>query len=74
MPNRVNLPSGSELYGDSAYIDHIIEDNLEQTSYISLKVMPKKNSKHQNQPWNQCIKQHTLHDIETVFSPLRRLP
>ncbi|MEH2156361.1 MAG: hypothetical protein V7K66_19225 [Nostoc sp.] len=44
MPNRVNLPPGSELYGDSAYIDYTIEDDLEQTSYISLKVMPKKNS------------------------------
>ncbi|AUB44728.1 hypothetical protein COO91_10968 (plasmid) [Nostoc flagelliforme CCNUN1] len=28
----LNLPPGSELYGDSAYTDYNIEDDLEQTS------------------------------------------
>ncbi len=66
----MNLPPGSELYGDSAYTDYTIEDDLEQTSHISLKVMRKKNSKRQDHPWNQYIKQHTRHYIETVFSTI----
>lgn len=66
----LNLPEGSELYGDSAYTDYTIEDDLEQTSQISLQVMRKKNSKRQDQPWNQYIKQHTRHYIETVFSSI----
>ena len=39
-----------------------------QTSQISLVVMRKKNSKRQDAPWNQYIKQSTRHYIETVFS------
>ena len=66
----LNLPKASELYSDSAYTDYTIEDDLEQTSQISLKVMRKKNSKRQDQPWNQYIKQHTRHYIETVFSSI----
>jgi hypothetical protein len=66
----LNLPKASELYGDSAYTDYTIEDDLEQTSQISLQVMRKKNSKRQDQPWNQYIKQHTRHYIETVFSSI----
>ncbi|MEH2042042.1 MAG: hypothetical protein V7L12_01740 [Nostoc sp.] len=35
MRNRVNLPPGSEVYGDSAYTDYTVEDDLEQTlSYL----------------------------------------
>jgi hypothetical protein len=64
----LNLPPGSEVYGDSAYTDYRVEDDLKQTSQISLKVMRKKNSKRQDPPWNQYIKQHTRHYIETVFS------
>ncbi|WP_292736210.1 hypothetical protein [Nostoc sp. JL31] len=68
MRNRVNPPPGSEVYGDSAYTDYTVEDDLEQTGQIALKVMRKKNSKRQDLPWNQYIKQHTRHYIETVFS------
>jgi hypothetical protein len=64
----LNLPPGSEVYSDSAYTDYTAEDDLEQTSQISLKVMRKKNSKRQDSPWNQYIKQSTRHYIETVFS------
>ncbi|WP_392478895.1 IS982 family transposase [Nostoc sp. C110] len=69
----LNLPPGSEVYGDSAYTDYMIEDDLQETSQISLKVMRKKNSKRQDLPWNQYIKQHTRHYIETVFSSITRV-
>ncbi|MBN3946767.1 MAG: hypothetical protein HWQ38_09840 [Nostoc sp. NMS7] len=66
----MNLPPGSKVYADSAYTDYTVDYDLEQTSQISLKVMRKKNSKRQDLPWDQYIKQHTRHDIETVFSSI----
>ncbi|TFI54284.1 IS982 family transposase [Mastigocladus laminosus UU774] len=66
----LNLPPGSEVYTDAAYTDYTAEDDLEETSKISLKVMRKKNSKRQDEPWNQYIKQHIRHYIETVFSSI----
>ncbi|MFH7029470.1 MAG: IS982 family transposase [Heteroscytonema crispum UTEX LB 1556] len=66
----LNLPPGSEIYSDSAYTDYTVEDDLETISQISLKVMRKKNSKRQDEPWNQYIKQCTRHYIETVFSAI----
>jgi hypothetical protein len=66
----LNIPPNSEVYGDLAYTDYTAEDDLEQTSQIFLKVMRKKNSKRQDEPWNQYILQHTRHYIETVFSSI----
>ncbi len=66
----LNLPPESDVYADSAYTDYIVEDNLKQSSQINLQLMRKKNSKRQDPPWNQYIKQHTRHYIETVFSSI----
>ncbi len=66
----LNLPPGSEVYADSAYTDYAAEDDLKDSSQISLKVMRKKNSKRQDPPWQQYIKQSTRHYIETVFSSI----
>ena len=69
----LNLPSGSEVYTDSAYTDYTAEDELFYTSQIRLKVMRKKNSKRKDEPWNEYIKQSTRHYIETVFSAVTSL-
>jgi hypothetical protein len=61
------------VYSDSAYTDYTAEDDLEQSSQISLKVMRKKNSKRQDSPWIQYVKQYTRHYIETVFSGMTRV-
>lgn len=66
----LNLPPESDVYGDSAYTDYTAEDDLKQSSQINLQIMRKKNSKRQDPPWNQYIKQHTRHYIETVFSSI----
>jgi hypothetical protein len=66
----LNLPPGSEVYTDSGYTDYTAEDDLEIASEIDLKVLRKKNSKRQDEPWNHYIKQHTRHYIETVFSAI----
>jgi hypothetical protein len=65
-----NLPPESEVYCDSAYTDYTAEDDLKDSSQISLKVMRQKNSKRQDPPWEQYIKQSTRHYIETVFSSI----
>lgn len=66
----LNLPPESEVYADSAYTDYTAEDDLKQSSQIYLQVMRKKNSLRQDPAWNQYIKQHTRHYIETVFSSI----
>ena len=68
----LNLPLGSEVYGDCAYTDYDLEDNLKLTEDIALKVMRKANSKRQDPPWTQYYKQCTRHFIETVFSQITR--
>lgn len=67
----LNLPVGSEVYGDAAYTDYQIEDNLKLED-IALKVMRKANSKRQDPPWTQYYKQSIRHRIETVFSQITR--
>jgi hypothetical protein len=64
----LNLPEGSQVYADSAYLDYTVEDDLIETSQISMQVMRKSNSKRQDAPWNLYIKQSIRHYIETVFS------
>ncbi len=65
-----NLPPGSEVYTDAGYTDYTVEVISEELSQISLKVMRKKNSKRQDEPWNQYVKKHTRRYIETVFSSI----
>ncbi|MCC5633426.1 IS982 family transposase [Nostoc sphaeroides CHAB 2801] len=69
----LNLPPGSEIYADSAYTDYNCEDDLNDSSDITLNVMRKKNSKRQDKPWIKYIKQSIRHDIETVFSAITSL-
>ncbi|MFW9258947.1 transposase [Nostoc sp. KVJ20] len=68
----LNLMPGSQVYADSAYLDYTVEDDLIETSQISMQVMRKSNSKRQDAPWNQYIKQSIRHYIETVFSGITR--
>lgn len=71
----LNLPAGSEVYGDKAFTDYEIEDDLQQSDQIALKAIRKKNSRRQDQPWTQFYKQCTRHYIETVFSQItQRFP
>ncbi len=69
----LNLPPGSEVYGDSAYTDYLSEDDIFASSEISLQVMRKKNSTRPDPPWTSYVKQCTRHYIETVFSGITRI-
>lgn len=64
----LNLLPGSQVYADCAYLDYTVEDDLIQTSQISMQVLRKSNSKRQDAPWTHYIKQSIRHYIETVFS------
>ncbi|WP_066377014.1 IS982 family transposase [Anabaena sp. CA = ATCC 33047] len=64
----LNLPPGSQVYADCAYLDYTVEDVLLETEQISMQVIRKSNSKRQDPPWIQYIKQSIRHYIETVFS------
>lgn len=69
----LNLPEGSEVYGDSAYTDYTCEDDLKDFSQIELQVIRKKNSTRCDSPWTSYVKQSTRHYIETVFSGITRV-
>lgn len=63
----MNLPPNSEIYTDAAYTDYTTEDDLEQSSQISLQVMRKNNSKRKDPPWIQYIKQSTRQNKRNYF-------
>lgn len=70
-----NLPEGSEIYGDRAFNDYEVEDQLKKLDKISLEVIRKNRSKRKDEPWVNYVKQSTRHFIETVFSQItRRFP
>lgn len=64
----LNLPPGSDVYGDKAFNDYLLEEHLAVCDQISLQVQRKKNSHRASPPWIEFIKQSTRHYIETVFS------
>ena len=70
----LNLPAGSEVYGDKAFTDYQVEDDLQFQDQISLQAMRKKNSQRLDPPWTQYYKQTTRHLIETVFSQITLRP
>ncbi len=66
----LNLPPGSQVYGDKAFTDYEIEDDIMATAEIALQTLRKKNSRRLDPPWTQFYKQCTRHFIETVFSQI----
>lgn len=69
----LNLPRGSEIYADSAYIDYDIEDILKEIDNISLQPIRKKNSERYDEPVVRHYKKLTRKLIETIFSSISYL-
>ena len=70
---ELQLPEGSELYGDAAYNDYEYEDLLFEGAQIHHRPMRKKNSK---RPFSACIRyiqQKVRKIVETVGSQLNQL-
>ena len=63
----------SSIYGDSAYTDYAIEDDIKQTDLIQLMIQRKSNSKRKDEPWIRFLKEQMRKGIETTFSLVKGL-
>jgi hypothetical protein len=68
----LNLPPGSELMGDSAYTDYLLEDMM-QDSGIRLLAARKANSKCPHNPCVEYLISLQRKRVETVFSDVAKL-
>jgi hypothetical protein len=68
----LNLPPQSEIYGDKAYNNYLLEDLLASCDELSLQVYRKNNSRRPDPAYIAYVKQTTRHYIETVFSLITR--
>jgi hypothetical protein len=70
---QVDLPAGSELYGDSGYTDYEQEDLYAECDQIYLKIHRKKNSLRPDPAWDVFLKKTFRKPIENVFSQITNL-
>ncbi len=63
----------SKIYGDAAYTDYQIEDQIKETDMIELMIQRKSNSKRADQPWVAFLKEQMRKGIETSFSEIKAL-
>ena len=58
----------SNIYGDSAYTDYTIEDDMKEAEFIQLMIQRKSNAKRKDEPWIRFLKEQMRKGIETTFS------
>jgi hypothetical protein len=63
----------SSIYGDAAYTDYQIEDDMQEAELIKLMIQRKSNSKRKDEPWIRFIKEYMRKGIETTFSEMKAL-
>lgn len=63
----------SKIYGDSAYTDYTIEDDIKESDLIQLMIQRKSNSKRKDEPWIRFLKEQMRKGIETTFSLVKGL-
>lgn len=69
-----DLPQGSETYADSAYTAYYVEDILKEALGIDFLPVRKINSKHHdNKQFNNYLRQHKRHIVETFISMIKGL-
>ena len=69
----LDLPEGSELYGDKGYVDYELEDLYAECEGIELRIPRKSNSLRPDPAWDVFLKRHFRKPIETVFSEITNL-
>ena len=69
----MTVAAESKIYGDSAYTDYRMEDDIKYGDGIELMIQRKSNSKRPDQPWMRFLKLHMRKRIETTFSLLKAL-
>ncbi len=67
------MAAESKTYGDVAYADYQIEDQIKETDMIELMIQRKCNSKRADQPWVPFLKEQMRKGIETSFSEIKAL-
>lgn len=63
----------SKIYGDSAYTDYGVEDDMKEAEAIELMIQRRSNSKRPDEPWIRFLKLQMRKGIETTFSMLKGL-
>ncbi|MES2330129.1 MAG: IS982 family transposase [Bacteroidota bacterium] len=63
----------SKIYGDSAYTDYQIEDDLKEADHINLMIQRRSNSLRKDEPWIRFINEQMRKGIETAFSEIKAL-
>jgi hypothetical protein len=63
----------SNIYGDAAFTDYQIEDDMKEAEFIQLMIQRKSNSKRKDEPWIRFIKEYMRKGIETTFSEIKAL-
>jgi Transposase DDE domain len=63
----------SKIYGDAAYTDYQVEDDMKYAESIELMIQRKINSLRKDAPWVRFIKEHMRKGIETSFSEIKAL-
>jgi len=67
-----DLPAGSQVFGDKAYTDYLVEDLLDEAG-IQLVTDRKKNSKRPMPPWLHFFLRQYRNQVETAGSMIERL-
>jgi hypothetical protein len=70
---NIDLPEGSDLYGDKGYVDYDLEDLYAECEGVRLQIHRKSNSLRPDAPWDVFLKKHFRKPIETVFSEITNL-
>ncbi len=63
----------SSIYGDAAYTDYGIEDNMSEAENIHLRISRKSDSKRKDELWMRFLKENSRKRIETTFSEIKNL-
>lgn len=63
----------SKIYGDAAYTDYTIEDDMKEAEGIELRIARKSNAKRKDEPCIRFLKEQMRKGIETTFSEIKAL-
>lgn len=69
----LSVAAESKIYGDSAYTDYQIEDEMKVAEGVALMIQRKSNSKRADGPWVRFLKEQMRKGIETSFSEIKSL-
>lgn len=69
----LSVAAESRIYGDAAYTDYTIEDDMKEADLIELMIQRKSNAKRKDEPYIRFLKEQVRKGIETSFSQIKAL-